>query len=121
MPLTVLNPELYADRTVQDWHRSTFGRNATAIDLDLMGACKRCSAPLYLIESTTNPDKHTNILRRLAVITDVPAYLVIHDRRDIDRVITVHPTRGLLGGVEEFKDCLQALREQHQCRQGATA
>lgn len=79
MPLHIQNHTLYQDRTVQDWHRNTLPPIATAIDIDLMGACKTCSTPTYLIEATTNPNKPTNILRALAKRANTPALLIVHN------------------------------------------
>lgn len=77
-PSTVLNPALYADRTVQDWHRNTFNKAAWAIDIDLLGACLICRTPLYLLESTTNPEKPVAIIGALSRLSGVPAFTILH-------------------------------------------
>jgi hypothetical protein len=81
MPLEIQNQALYADRTVQDWHRRVMPRNADAIDVDLMGVCPHswCRKSLYAYESTTNPNKPVSILRRLAMDAQLVGIAVFHD------------------------------------------
>jgi len=90
----IRNPELYADRTVQDWHFDALPPAWTAIDVDLMGVCEVgfCRAPLYLIEASTNGEnKSTNILRALAQAADVRALLIVHEAGEIVRWSSIHP------------------------------
>jgi len=97
VPLEIMNRALYADRTVQDWHRSVMPRTADAIDLDLMGACRfsYCRDPLYLLESTTRDDKPVTILRRLAEKADTFGIVVVHDTETIRGFRVIYdPTRG---------------------------
>jgi len=84
-PYEIRNEALYHDRTVQDWHRLSFPRSYWAIDIDLMGACgqPRCSMPLYLIESTTNPNKPIGILSKAGNMMNIPAFIVRHDASQI--------------------------------------
>lgn len=83
MPLHINNPSLYADRTVQDWHRIAFGQDDWAIDVDLIGVCSWCAKTIYLIESSTNPNKPTRILETLARDAKIPAYLVLHENGSV--------------------------------------
>jgi hypothetical protein len=117
-PLAILNEALYHDRTVQDWHRAAFGPDCWAIDLDLMGACKRCREPLYLIEASTNPDKPTSILWQLAVRADLPALLILHKNGEITGAKIVHAPRAPLNhaylkGEPEVRRCLERIRSRH--------
>ena len=117
-PLAILNEELYHDRTVQDWHRTVFGADCWAIDLDLMGACRQCREPLYLIESSTNPEKATSILSRLAVRADLPALLVLHRDGEIVGGKVVHAPRNPLDhrrlcGEGEVRRCIEVIRHRH--------
>lgn len=112
MPKDILNPTLYADRTVQDWHRESFPPDYWAIDLDLMGACNRCRQPLYLIESTTNPNKPFTILENLAERANVPAVVVLHNTNEvIGAWVLKH--RVVLEGVAVVGDYLRELRHFH--------
>jgi hypothetical protein len=79
-PRRVNNEDAYHDRTVQDWHRATFCDHADAIDLDLMGVCclSDCRRVIYMIEASTDPEKHTSILERLAEDAHTVAFLVLH-------------------------------------------
>lgn len=113
MPMQIVNRELYQDRTVQNWHRTVFPANAWAIDLDLMGACSRCREPLYLIESTTNPDKPVTILRRLAVKADLPALVIQHDRNVVVRGRLIHPHSHDLANEEQVTAILTLIRAEH--------
>lgn len=113
MPYQILNVELYADRTVQDWHRSTFPRTYMAIDLDLMGACHICRTPLYLVESTTNPNKPTTILRSLSQLSRVPALVIEHDTHHITGGRVVHPGNARLQDESQVRECIDALRIAH--------
>lgn len=80
-PLRIVNVDLYLDRTVQNWHREMLPADASAMDLDLMGYCPICCAPLYLIEATTRGDKAAPALFELARRANVPALVIRHDRR----------------------------------------
>ena len=84
----IRNNTLYQDRTVQDWHYDALGQPCPAIDIDLLGYCEYgyCRETLYLIEATTNPDKHTSVIERLAKLAKVPAYLFLHNRQIVTRV-----------------------------------
>lgn len=125
MPLEIQNQALYADRTVQDWHRREMPRDHDAIDLDLMGVCHRgyCREPLYFIEATTNPDKPSSILRKLAQKCDAYGFIVVHDTETITLVkVVVDPIDGkpweiasqdVSGG---FKQLLHAIRQVHDIR-----
>lgn len=113
MPLAIINQHLYEDRTVQNWHRTVFPRDSWAIDLDLMGACSRCRAPLYLIESTTNPQKPLSILKSLAMRARLPALVIQHDTNIIVCGIVIYPERARLEGEQQVHDFLSLVRQIH--------
>ena len=112
MPQDIINAALYADRTVQDWHRHSFPTNNWAIDLDLMGACNRCRLPLYLIESTTNPNKPHTILDHLSRMSGVPALVVIHNCEHVTRAYALR-THSVLEGEDVVRAYLSELRAKH--------
>lgn len=123
MPLHIMNQELYADRTVQDWHRRTLPRDHDAIDVDLVGVCHRawCRDPLYWIESTTRWDKPATILRRMAEKTDAYGIVVVHDTETITGFRVVFDPTGTKPAEiasQDVSDVLEqfvtALREIHE-------
>ena len=81
MPRRIQNLDLYHDRTVQDWHRWQLPSWAYAIDVDLLGYCGQCARPLYLLEASTNPHHGMRVLNMLGDLSQTPAHLVLHDRR----------------------------------------
>ena len=87
----IRNESLYYDRTVQDWHYAAFPTDHSAIDIDLMGACKMCSAPVYLIEATTKPQKSSRMLLALAKRAHVPAFVIWHDLEQVVRSRMIWP------------------------------
>lgn len=103
----------YHDRTVQDWHRTHFPHDHSAIDLDLAGACRLCYDPLYLIESTSDPNKHTGFLRALARKADTPALLIEHHDNKITRGVELYPAPDIIGGQFELERYLFGLRDKH--------
>lgn len=115
-PLQVRNEFLYdeSSRFLQRWHRETFGPDADAIDIDLIGRCHHCLIPLYGMEATSSSDKATTLLRQVCDSLEIPAILWRHNQA-CDRVVRV--TRlGLppVVGDEEFgKDLIGALRAEH--------
>lgn len=118
MPDHVVNEALYHDRTVQDWHRERFHHDAWAIDLDLMGACHMCADPLYLIEATTNPEKHTSIIHQLAKRSQVPALLIVHDQECVRYAEIVYPRpRTTLNSETALTDYIVTLRQEHESEQ----
>jgi hypothetical protein len=115
----VVNAVKYHDRTVQDWHRDTFnagpGSEAlfSAIDLDLMGSCPVCRLPLYLIEATENPEKHTSILRGLSDRAQTEGLVVFHDTGDVTGAKRVWPNDLQLLGEDAVRFHLLQLRKTH--------
>jgi hypothetical protein len=112
----VRNPALYADRTVQDWHFDTFPKDWSAIDLDLMGTCRTCSEPLYLIEATTNPNKPVTMLYRLARRADLEAFTIWHRDGEVRRGRMIYPHRLELADPFEIETALMTVRARHTCR-----
>lgn len=113
MPRDIQNHDLYQDRTVQDWHRESFPADHWAIDLDLMGACRRCRQPLYLIESTTNPNKPSSILLRLAQRADIPAFVIYHDTEHITSAKRIYPSHKIYGDAIQVQMALVVARLMH--------
>lgn len=70
------------DLAFSGWHRAALSADCTAIDLDFLEYCRRCRAPLALIEIAKghhNTPKPTTVLRHLAERAQVPAWLVLYD------------------------------------------
>lgn len=111
MPLEIQNQALYADRTVQDWHRRVMPRNADAIDLDLMGVCHHpwCRKSLYGIEATTNPSKPSSILLRLARDAGMAGIIVFHDSETIKDHKVIYDPHGLKVSEDSSRDPSEAL------------
>ena len=114
-PQEIQNQQLYHDRTVQDWHRNSFPSDWWAIDLDLVGVCNKCRESLYFIESTTNPNKATSILKRLAQKSGTTALIVYHSNGLIMRGKVVFPDMLPLKSEEEISDYLRSVRDDHRC------
>lgn len=121
MPQTILNPTLYADRTVQEWHRVSFPSTSWAIDLDLLGACNRCREPLYLIESTTNPNKPVSILRNLARRSQLPAFIIWHDTEVVTGGTQIFPSGPRFAGAAAMGSALMDIRTVHVRSHGGAA
>jgi len=68
------------DLTWSRWHRYTFGSDATMIDLDAIGYCDKCKAPLYIVEATKDVGqrKATTIAERVAQGLGVSGWLVMY-------------------------------------------
>ena len=120
-PLEIRNSVLYLDRTVQDWHRRHFHQEDDAFDLDLYGACHVCRDPLYLIESSTNPDKTTTATRKLAVRANCAAFLILHSEGNIVGGRKISPVYGRLLKEAELIACLDAIRDHHMKTQHSIA
>lgn len=70
------------DLTFSGWHRAALSADCTAIDLDFLEYCRKCRAPLALIEIAKGHHtkvKPTTALRHLAECAEVPAWLVLYD------------------------------------------
>lgn len=119
MPLQIVNQELYADRTVQNWHRTTFPKDFDAIDVDLLGYCHRayCRKTLYVIEATTNPDKPLSVITQLAKQAGVVALMIQHDRNVIVRGKIVHPIREELTSEDSVTDAIRYIRAIHELQE----
>ena len=120
MPLSIINSDLYADRTVQDWHRAAFPASAWAIDLDLLGACNLCRCPVYLIEATTNPNKPLSILKKLAEVSSLPAFVIWHDTQTVTSGRQIYPKYVALPSQTHVATALISVRRQHYLQHHAT-
>ena len=116
MPLNIVNAELYADRTGQNWHRTVFPNNFDAIDLDLLGYCHRgyCRETIYLVEFTTNPEKPLTVITKLARRAGVAALVIQHDCNVIVSGRQVEPESILLRNNQEVMERVHQLRWQHE-------
>ena len=115
MPLNIVNQALYADRTVQNWHRTIFPPDFGAIDLDLLGYCNRgwCRQTLYLIESTTNPNKPLTVITKLAARAGVAALMIQHDQNVIVRGKLIYPIARDLPDELSVFDAIREIRAVH--------
>lgn len=110
------------DLTFSAWHRRRFGDDATALDVDLVGYCDACRAPLYAIESTTAENKSTRILVELASRLGCPALLVRYSA-DGDELVELRAhyarpidgRRTFVGHEAELVELLLGLRATHRC------
>jgi len=124
------------DLTFSRWHRTRFGDDAKAIDIDLVGYCAGCRAPLYAIEATRQELKSTEVLTGVADRLGCPAFLVRYVAEDVGkrerdeipalldlRVHYARPVDGrrrFVGHEREFVDLLLHLRTSHRCTPEAT-
>ena len=70
----------HRDLTFSNWHR-TLSDDATCIDIDFCEYCRRCRAPLALIEIARDVGqdfKPTTVLSKLANQAGIPGYLVLY-------------------------------------------
>jgi hypothetical protein len=118
----IRDPKKYADRTVQRWHAESYGdTTTTAIDVDLLGYCRSCSAPLYIIEASESRTKPTTVIQRLAERCMVPAILIVHRQGRITeakRVGGIDPTtswpKDRWMTFAEIAPYLDAIRADHK-------
>ena len=112
------------DLAFSTWHRENFPDDNAAIDVDLMGSCGRCCAPLYLIESVRGdgPKPIGYLLGlRHALKVPVPTFLVRYwtdESGRINRLLAARrpvPCTGpdALDG-DEFRAELSWLRAGHR-------
>lgn len=110
-----------------DWHREQPDLDAKAIDIDLLGYCKRCLHPLYLIEATRGRNrKNASVLEHLGRMVGVPVWVVYQDKTGghpgeilVDnRTVGVH--HGWLPEAKVWR-MLQAIRSAHACAQQEVA
>lgn len=110
-----------------DWHRDQPDDTAGAIDIDLLGYCKHCLYPLYLIEATRGRNrKNASVLENLGRLVGVPVWVVYQDKTG------AHPGEILVdersAGINhrwlpdaQVWQMLQALRSAHRCAQREVA
>jgi hypothetical protein len=116
------------------WHRTAslrrfIGERAARacgmIDLDGVEICRRCSEPLALVETCYDVQqfKATTVLRRLAMLANLDAYLIYYVT-DLDgeitgyRIAKVWPERigPVPWTVDQWARKLAGLRRAHRCR-----
>lgn len=114
------------DLTYSAWHR-TLPDVVTMIDIDGLEYCRRCRAPLALIETARDVGqsfKSTIVLRELACRAFIPAFLVLYhigeESGGIDqfRWCQIWPQRTDLATatVAEWSHHLVALHDSHRCQ-----
>lgn len=126
----IRNQELYDLRDAFGrWHRHNLPSECTAIDIDLLGYCRTCREGLYLIESTTNPDKYHTVLQRHAARAETPGFVVVLDSfvdPETFKVKRVWPTPILWLFQNQWIDghrlaaWLLAIRAAHQCQRSVS-
>jgi len=114
------------DLAYSAWHRRQ-GRLLAYIDLDAIEVCAMCKQPLALIELAQDvgqSGKATTIIRRLARLANLPAFLVFYSKDGSDTIIgfrvqQVAPERGKQQSMTpgEYVEFLCALRDGHPCTQ----
>lgn len=115
MPLEIQNPEKYLDRTVQDWHRTTFGPFDKAMDIDLLGFCNSCSDPLYLLEASENPSKPLTVCRKVAKGLKIPLFLVLHANGEVTGGRFDHKPSIWLERLR-LEEMIRDLRQEHNVK-----
>ncbi len=112
------------DLAYSAWHR-TLDDELTYIDVDACEYCSRCRQPLALIETARDVGqsfKATSVLRALATLCGLPAFLVLYEvgeSADVSqfRVRTVAPRQGhwKVLSPDQYANGLRALRQHHSC------
>ena len=112
------------DLTYSAWHRR-LEDDLTYIDVDGLEYCRRCRAPLALIELARDVGqgfKATPVIRQLATRSGVPAYLVFYKpngEQDIERfrVAQLWPiyTDTIIMSPDKYASFLRSLRSRHEC------
>lgn len=115
MPLAIVNADLYADRTGQNWHRTIFPQDFDAIDIDLLGYCHRgyCRETIYLVEFTTNPEKPVTVITKLARRANVAALVIQHDRNIVIGGRQLHPDLIPMRDGDAVLERIHTLRQEH--------
>lgn len=102
-----------------DWHRSQDDQSA-AIDIDILGYCRQCIMPLYVVEATRSRNrKESSVCERVGAMLAVPVWVVYQDkdgRHDGQILVDERNRRGNLGWLPEPEvwQMLQTLREEHR-------
>jgi hypothetical protein len=108
------------------WHR-TLDESLTYIDIDCVEYCSKCKTPLALIETVRyvgQPlmSKPYTITRRLALMANLPAYVVGYSV--VDEEVTHIHLRQVAPTIDryftqllpkEFEQWLLDLRSKHEC------
>jgi hypothetical protein len=66
------------DLAVNDWHRLVLGDDADAMDVDLVGMCRICPKPLYMIEGSRAARKPCPWLKAICNELDIPAFRILY-------------------------------------------
>lgn len=109
------------DLAFSQWHRRVFDDDAAALDIDLVGMCKRCNQPIYMIETTRADKKSTTWTEVIARKCQVPAFVVFYREADdetgsfsrFDAYSLHYGARTFLGGSYELSVVLNGLRQLH--------
>jgi hypothetical protein len=103
------------------WHRDQPDNQACAIDIDLLGYCRRCVEPLYLIEATRSTTRKTAfVLERTGSKLGVPVWVVYQDksgRKPGEILVDDRSSRRNLGWLPEAEvwQMLTRIRSAHAC------
>lgn len=118
----ITHPDQLHDRTVKDWHR-TLPPNYAATDIDLLGYCRQCHQPIYLIEDTSTNAKPTwliTMFHNLATTLHIPAILIIHRNGHIIGGRTWTKPTLHFPNQTALENYIHHLRNQHNCPQKGT-
>lgn len=105
------------------WHRTHLGADCSASDVDLMGYCATCLAPLYVIESTRADWHPAHVVMDLADRLGVPGFLVYYANDESGVASSVRAygrvaadgRRHLIAADGDFATELTRLRRLHRC------
>lgn len=122
-----MNHERYGTRDLaySQWHRLQ-GDHLAYIDIDSLEYCNICKRPLALIELAQDvgqQHKSTSVMKRLAFMSNLPAYLVLYKKPAVDaseilgfRVKQLLPFQAadfLIMTPIEYRSFLNQLRDEH--------
>lgn len=108
------------DLSYSKWHR-TLSDDCTYIDIDCLEYCDRCKCPLALVELAQDRGqerKATTVMRRLAHMANLPAFLVFYqiDPEPRFRVRQVYPHKAGEAVYSELEYRRQIERLHRNCK-----
>jgi hypothetical protein len=105
------------DLTISRMHRE-WPDEWRALDLDLVGYCPRCLAPVYVWEATRAANKGVSLLIEIARRLDCPGVLVQYRAAgDTSGIVAVEqsPRHVRIGDAAALYDYTRRLRAAHEC------